>query len=267
MILFIVVLFIVTGLVLRHLYLWKPSSMDDFFTEKPTVFAHRGYIYNHPENTLSSFIEAVKKGAKALEVDVVKTKDNKIICSHNYNLETETDLFGNISKLEYSFIKQANTAHRLKKHKKEYIPELIDVLNSIPDEIKINIEIKTRSLSDILIARDVVKTIKNNNINHKVLVSSFNPLVLLYIKFLDKKIRTGFLYDDPKLLYVKNIIHPDCLHPEESIVNENLVKHSAERGLHINVWTTNNKSAADWLTNLGVDGIITDNPKIFSKHA
>ena len=47
MILFIVVLFIVTGLVLRHLYLWKPSSMDDFFTEKPTVFAHRGYIYNH----------------------------------------------------------------------------------------------------------------------------------------------------------------------------------------------------------------------------
>ena len=73
--------------------------MDDFFSEKPTVFAHRGYIYNHPENTLSSFIEAVKKGAKALEIDVVKTKDNKIICSHNYNLETETDLSGKIFEL------------------------------------------------------------------------------------------------------------------------------------------------------------------------
>jgi len=265
MILFIIVFFISIGFVLRHLYLWKPLSMDDFFTEKPTVFAHRGYLYNHPENTLSSFIQAVKKGANALEIDVVKTKDNKIICSHNYNLGIETDFSGNISELEYNFIKQANTAHRLKKHKKEHIPQLIDVLNNIPDEIKINIEIKTRSLADIFIARGVVKTIKNNKIEHKVLVSSFNPLVLLYIKWLDKNIRTGFLYDNPKFLYIKNIIHPDCLHPKESIVNKNLVKHSKERGLHINVWITNNKPAAEWLLNIGVDGIITDNPKIFSK--
>ena len=94
-----------------------------------------------------------------------------------------------------------------------------------------------------------------------VLVSSFNPLALWYTKWLDKNIRTGFLYENPKFLFLKNIIHPDCVHPKESLVTKNLVKHCKDRGLSINVWTSNNNTSIDWLSKLGVDGIITDNPK------
>jgi len=47
------------------------------------------------------------------------------------------------------------------------------------------------------------------------------------------------------------------------LVTKGLVKHCKERGLSINVWTVNNKPAIDWLYELGVDGIITDNPKYF----
>ena len=262
--LFIAIFFIITGAVLRHLYLWKPKQMKNFYNNKPLFFAHRGYLLKKPENTLTSFLEAIKYGAQALEVDVVKTKDHKVICSHNHYLDVETNLVGNISDMEYSYIKKANTAHRLK-NEKESIPQLISVIKNIPDEIKINIEIKTRSSTAILIVKELMSIIKNNNISHKVLISSFNPLALWYVKWIDKNIRTGFLYDNPKLLFLKNIIHPDCIHPKESLVTKGLVKHCKERGLSINVWTVNNKPAIDWLSRLGVDGIITDNPKYFSQ--
>ena len=238
--------------------------MTEFYNNKPLFFAHRGCLLHKPENTLSSFLEAIKIGAQALEIDVMKTKDKKIVCSHNHYLDIETNFIGDISELEYSYIKRANTAYRLK-NIKEPIPQLTDVLKKIPDEIKINIEIKIRKSRDIFAAREIVDIIKNKNISQRVLISSFNPLVLWYIKWLDENIRTGFLYDNPKLLFFKNIIHPDCIHPKESLITKNLVKHCKERGLCINAWTANNKPSIYWLTELGVDGIITDNPKLFSK--
>ena len=165
-------------------------------------FAHRGYLIKKPENTVASFLEAIKIGAQAIEVDVVKTKDNKIICSHNHYLYKGKKLLGEVSKMEYSYIKKAITAYKLKNDKKP-MPELIKVINQIPNETKINIEVKTRGLTDILIVKELVKIINDNNIANKVLVSSFNPLALWYIKRLDKNIRTGFLYENPKYLFLK----------------------------------------------------------------
>ena len=107
------------------------------------------------------------------------------------------------------------------------------------------------------------ETVKKEKAQNRVLISSFNPLLLWYIKWLDKKLRTGFLYDNPKLLFLKNLIHPDCLHPNERLVSKNLVKYCHDRGHYINVWTANNRSSIQWLIELEVDGVITDNPEFF----
>ena len=263
MILFIIIFFVITAIVLQHLFLWSPKNMTGFYKNKTPLFiAHRGYLINKPENTTSSFIEAVNKGAKALEIDVIKTKDNEIICSHNYDLGIETDLYGDVSTMDYSHIKKANTSFK-QKHKKEPIPRLIDVLKQTPPEIILNIEIKTKKLNDISIARNVMTIIKKEKRVHRVLISSFNPLILWYVKWIDKNVRTGFLYDNPKLLFLKNIIHPDCIHPKDILITKNLVKHCHERGLCVNAWTTNNTPSIHWLMELGIDGVITDNPKFF----
>jgi glycerophosphoryl diester phosphodiesterase len=166
--------------------------------------------------------------------------------------------------MEYSYLKDGIKSRASTKNN-DHFPQLENVIKNIPDEVKINIEIKTRKVIDILIVKELVGIIKRMNISHKVLVSSFNPLAIWYAKILDKNIRTGFLYDNPRFLFLKNIIHPDCIHPKQSLVTQNLVKHCKDRGLSVNVWTVNNKAAINWLIKQGVDGIITDNPKYFSK--
>lgn len=43
------------------------------------VFAHRGDSSNYPENTMLSFKKAIEIGANGIELDVHKTKDNKLV--------------------------------------------------------------------------------------------------------------------------------------------------------------------------------------------
>ena len=59
-----------------------------------------------------------------------------------------------------------------------------------------------------------------------------------------------------------NVIHHDCLHPTAELVSENLVKFAKQKGLALNIWTVNTKPAIDWLIDLKVDGIITDQIEI-----
>ena len=53
------------------------SHRDDFDLQ-----GHRGAVGLFPENSIIGFIETVKLGVTTLEMDVVITKDNKVLVSH-----------------------------------------------------------------------------------------------------------------------------------------------------------------------------------------
>jgi len=107
MILFLLVFFLFIGIVLNHLYLWKPRDMSLFYNgNRPLWFAHRGASSTAPENTISAFTQAVKNGMPALEIDVVRTSDGVLLCSHNFDLEWKTDSNGYIDEMSYNEIKR-----------------------------------------------------------------------------------------------------------------------------------------------------------------
>jgi len=80
---------------------------------------------------------------------------------------------------------------------------------------------------------------------------------------IDRQIMTGFIIE-PKtqgLIRFVNLIHPDYLHLESTLVTDDLLRYARQKGMAVNVWTVNNKPAIEWLVNKGVDGIITDRPE------
>ena len=258
MILFLLLFFLFTGVVLNHLYLWKPRNMTSFYNgNNPLWFAHRGASNAAPENTISAFNKAVKNGASGLEIDVISTLDGVLLCSHNFDLERETDCGGYIDELPYHSIKDANAALHWNSEK-EGLPKLKDVLRIVPKHVRLNIEIKSRSFYDISAARDVVELVKGENFINRTIISSFNPLVIWYVKWINSQVLTGFLYNNLDYFFMINVVHPDCLHTIAELVSENLVIYAKQRGFSLNIWTVNTKPAIDWLINLKVDGIITD---------
>ncbi len=253
---------------IKHLFFWSPLDVSHLYQNGPLKIGHRGSPKEAPENTLPSFEKAVSSGLSAIEIDVVRTKNDKLVCSHNIDLERETDSFGYIDERTYTELIDVNASVKFDGYSPTRIPLLEEVLEELPDDIIINIEIKTRKLFDKSSVDAVVKTIQRKKMHHRTIISCFNPLVILLVKWRDSTIITAYIWDVEsvppllkKPLFV-NLVHPDLFHPSVYLANENTLRFARRKGLRVNVWTVNNQSAINWLLKVGVDGIFSDFPPL-----
>jgi len=246
---------VIALLILKYLFVWSALEPPSAFLAKPIFFAHRGMIHLAPENTEKAFKAAIKQKFEAIEYDIVSTKDGVAVCSHNFDLERETDARGWIKDKTWAELKNVQTG---KGTNKVVLSTFEETVTSIPEHVLQNIELKTSRILDFSMAISVARFIKKKRFEDRVIVSSFNPLTLWAVKLVNPGIRTGFILETMDYFSMINWIHPDFLHPTAELVNDNLLKYARDRNLGFNVWTVNNKHSIQRLLDLGVDGIITD---------
>ena len=260
-------LFLFAGaLLMKHLFFWHPIDVSHLYQNGSLLMGHRGSPKEAPENTLLSFRKALEGGLKAIEVDVLCSADGKVICSHNHDLERETDGFGYIHETGYADLQAINAGARFKESGHCPIPTLDELISSLPRDCIMNIEIKSHSAFDLGSVPKVMHLVKEYDLFRRVIISSFNPLVLWRVKMLNRQIPTAYLWSDenvPQLLMKPrfvNLVHPDMLHPAAHVLDEKTFRQAKRRNLRINVWTVNNLPAMEWLLERGVDGLISDFP-------
>ena len=242
---------------LSYRYYWKVDSRAREQGPGFEMVSHRGVTVSAPENTIEAFLDAVDKGFRWIELDVLTTKDRALVCSHNFDLERETDLYGYIHHKMLKEVKNAYTGV-----KKGYlggfrIPSLVEVVESIPKNVGLNIELKYSSLFDFAGARALCR-MKNFLKNRSIIISSFNPIILMYVKLFFGQAQIGFLIETKKYLWVTNWIHPSFLHPRGDIVDSEIISLCKDKNIGILAWTINNRSAIKWCFNNNVIGVITD---------
>lgn len=163
-----------------------------------------------------------------------------------------------------------------------------------------NIETKTRPFSDNIFHPEpkefvdlLMKIIVEKKIQDRVIIQSFDPRTLEILHKEYPKIMTALLVekvDDKKLTqqqaYFKNIpvekfkMYPNHLNgvagdmkflsftptiysPEHSLVTPQLVQECHSLGMKVIPWTVNTKERLKELKEMGIDGIISDDPRIF----
>lgn len=62
----------------------------DFISQSTFLIAHRGAGAVNPEHTAYAYTEAIRKGARAVEISVRSTKDGKLVCMHDTTVERVT---------------------------------------------------------------------------------------------------------------------------------------------------------------------------------
>ena len=249
-------------LVIRHRYFWQARKNIIFKDGKPAIMAHRGCRVMAPGNTIEAFMDAIGYGFKYIEMDVCQLKDGTVVCSHNFDLERESDGNGwlyekNISDLKH--VRAGNTSHP---ENMQPIPVLTDVLEKIPDHIVINIEIKCKSLFDFTTAKTIGKMTRSGSISNPHIISCFNPFIVAYMRIFHSQIYVGYIIDDFRFGMLTNWIHPDFLHIDASLVDDEMIKKCNKHGLGITLWTVNSKPAVNWCMERDVLGVITDNHKM-----
>lgn len=129
------------------------------------LIAHRGLTSKDiKENTLEAFKNAINNGYEGIELDIRKTKDNKIVVIHDKYINRTSNGSGNINKLLYKELLKYNFGSK-KKYSK--IPLLKDIIKNI-NNTNIFIELKEK------INKDELDSILKQNNTNKYYIMSFN---------------------------------------------------------------------------------------------
>ena len=129
------------------------------------LIAHRGITNKYiKENTIESFINAIKNNYDGIELDIRKTKDKKIVVLHDKFINRTSNGVGNINNLTYNEVKKYNFGTNKVKSKIPLLSEVIDKINNTIIFIEIKEEINKEELGNIL----------NRNKTNTYYIMSFN---------------------------------------------------------------------------------------------
>jgi glycerophosphoryl diester phosphodiesterase len=284
----------------KNVYNQTVAFIDEVILEKTKQYSfdlqgHRGARGLSPENTIQAFEKALDLGVNTLELDVVISKDNKVVVSHEpwLNEEVTLDVKGrkitkkdalafNIYKNKYKKIKSydvgsiGNPKFLEQKKEKAYKPllsELITFAEAKNNQIRYNVEIKSTlkdekngfqpsvaEFSDL-----VIEQLKNAKLSlEKITVQSFDPRVLEYIHKTYPAFTLAFLtYKNDFETNMKMLsFKPKIYSPYFILLNKEEVKRIQNKKMKVIPWTVNKKNDIVNLLKMGVDGIITDYPNI-----
>ncbi len=232
------------------------------------IFAHRGAKALSPENTLPAFKKALEMGVHGVELDVQCSQDGELMVIHDYTVDRTTDGTGKVAELTLSELRELDAGSYMGYvYLCTKIPTLEDALDLIGHRCVVNIEVKSMDLQGGDEVEKVAKLVADRQLYDQVIVSSFNPVSLIEMRYVNPAIRLGLLYADPLPSHLFNawlspIIAPEALHPRHDLVDETYMAEARRLNKAVNVWTVNDVEEARRLDALGVDALISDVPDV-----
>lgn len=284
---------ILFGIALLSLnYCTSPINVDKEFE----VHAHRGGRGLMPENTIPAFLKAAEMGV-VIEMDVVITKDYKVLVSHHpwFDGDISLDSQGNsiaaddlsrhnIFRMRYAETQSYDVG--MKPHprfpEQQRIPAkkplFEDAVKAIENEAakkgyktpRYNIDIRFRSEQEAIFLPSpqefgqlIVEAINKAGIKNRMLISSYSEVMLHIIKDLEPQIPLALLVEtdfppEENIDFLGFV--PAVYSPDYKLVDEALVTFCKEQNMKLIPWTVNEKEDMKALIELGVDGLITDYP-------
>ena len=261
---------------------------------------HRGCRGLMPENTIPAFKKALDFDIGTLEMDVVISKDKKVVVSHEPFMNAEIALdpkgnkirdgldhniyrmnFANISKYDVGSIPHPRFPEQEKMNVSK--PLLSDVFEEIEAYLKshpkkgilYNIEAKCKEGYDDIFhpkpeefARLVYSEIEKHNMVDRVIVQSFDFRFLTEMRLLNSQLKMAMLIEN-ELSPQENLdalgFTPTYFSPYFKLVDEHTKKFCDDHGMGLIVWTVNTIEEMEKMIDFGVDEIITDFPNLISK--
>ncbi len=234
----------------------------------PVIIGHRGYRAQYPENTLASFSAAMAAGADMIELDVTLSRDRKVVVIHDDTLNRTTSGFGPVHQATLQELKRLDAGSWFdSRFAGESLPTLEEVLILAGGKILINVEIKSSAWESGFpgdaIERQVVDLIIRHDLLNTTLVSSFHPGFLENIANMPVHPEIAFITDrsaPPDTLDICKRLGVFSWHPHFRSLEQRHIEKAHAQGILIFPYTVNSVEDMLMLVDMGVDGVITDDP-------
>lgn len=237
----------------------------------PLIIGHRGASAHAPENTLAAFQRALELGADGVELDAKLTLDGKVVVIHDQTVDRTTGAHGVVREMTLEQLKSLDAGSFFgAEFAREQIPTLEEVFASVGAHTLVNVEITNyTSVGDALPDR-ICDLVIQYGLQDHVIFSSFHPFNLIRTKrrlpqvpvaILTQPGAAGRLMRGP----LGRLAAPRFIHPYFSDVTETSLMQEHRRGRRVNAWTVDSPEEIRRLSRMGIDGIITDDPRLARK--
>lgn len=240
--------------------------MHPFFKDfKFAGFVHRGGAEEVVENTLEAFKYSSEMGFTFMETDVQCSKDGHVVVFHDEDLERMAGMKKKICDLSYREINGIILQGGLK------IPSLNELLSSFKD-LRFNIDVKADEALE-----GTVQIVKDHKALNRVCFASFSSRRLDQIRNLAGPNGCTSM-GTREILQARigsfgiplNLSSGYCAQVPLSqwglpLVTVNFINYLKKKGKLIHVWTIDEDQEMKRLISMGVNGIMTDKPKVLKR--
>ena len=208
---------------------------------------------------MSAFAKAVSLGYRYVETDVHASRDGVLFAFHDDDLLRTCGVNAKINDLDSSEVAAIAVEGS------EHIPTLSELVTTWPN-LRINIDCKADPAVEPLIA-----AIRQHDLYDRVCIGSFSDRRLKSIReACGPRLCTSMGPKEVAMLRLRSWTKSQGrdlaplaaqVPPRQGplpIVDKRFVTHAHELGLHVHVWTIDDRSEMHELLDLGVDGIMTD---------
>jgi glycerophosphoryl diester phosphodiesterase len=217
------------------------------------VVGHRGNAIAAPENTIESFRQAAVLGVDAIEFDVRLSADGEVVVMHDPTVDRTTGHSGAVSAMTVTELRAIG------------VPTLVEVLETFP-AMPFLIELKVAA-----VGAPVRRILERLGATGRCLVAAFDRRAIA--PFAGSSIVWGASVPDVRVLLPGAVLGrryralpyrfmsvPRWFRGIRLPIGA-LVRAVAPAGCLVHVWTVNDAAIARELWALGVQGIISDDPK------
>ena len=244
------------------------SMMEAKSFTPPWIIAHRGYKKKYPENTLVAFKAAMDAGVPMIELDVMLSRDRKLVVIHDETLERTTNGHGPVHDYTLEELKQLDAGSWF--HSEfvgQRLPELGEVLELVDGRVITNIEIKSHAYEPHhppdAIEKQIVDLVKQKKSRNLFLISSFDPNILEQISAMQDPPALALISKKPadgETLKICAQLKVFSWHPDYRVVTPNQVKKMHAAGIRVFPYNVDALRGYRQMLAMKVDGVITGDP-------
>jgi len=233
------------------------------------VIGHRGDPARAPENTLAAMASAIQAQVQMVEFDVQLTRDGQAVVVHDEGLGRTVRGGGLVGDLTFEELQRLDAGGWYSSEfAGERVPSLAQVLELLaPSGISANLELKTNVIPYPGLVAQVVKELEQAGMSDRVIISSFNHKTLKEVQALSPGLACAALVDIQLVAPWEYLLQHgfQALHILHSACTAEDVEACQERDLAVRVWTVDDEVGARRFFEMGVDGLVTNNPEKMSR--
>lgn len=253
-----------------------------FLSERVLNIAHRGGRALRPEHTIIAYEHALEVGADVLEIDVQSTSDGVLVVMHDSDVDRTTDGQGPVQSYTYAELQQLDAGYWYTEDDGEtyryraqglQVPSFEWVLARFSNSYFVVEDKQTDpSIVDAMLA-----LVAAAGLTERVVFGSFEDAVNQEIRLADPDVFTNLSLGEVTTFFFLNeeseadYIPPGMFHQiplsqgDIPILTPEYIARANRFDMKIHVWTINDAQEMRDVIELGVDGIITDDPNLLEQ--